>query len=223
MEIWLDTIDLDVIADGAKTGVISGVTTNPSILSRSKNVQETIARILDLQPGPVAVQVTGQTPEQILEEARHLNEQSNRLIIKIPLVRNGLIAMKQLRQENIPILGTAILYPTQALLAANQNIAYIAPYFCHMGDIGNAFESLKTMVDLLRATQSQTKILVASLRQMDQLLYCASLGVHAVTIKPDLYAKLMAEQPVVEGFLQKFLSEWRQAHGSLSIKDAVTL
>ncbi len=146
MQIWLDTIDLDVIADGVEMGIISGVTTNPSILSNSNNVLETVTQLLSLQPGPVAVQVTGKTPHEMIEEARHLYQHSNRIVIKVPLARNGLIAMKQLRQEQIPVLGTAILYPTQAILAANMGVAYISPYFCHIGDTGNAFETLKTMV-----------------------------------------------------------------------------
>lgn len=221
MQIWLDTIDLNVIADGVETGIISGVTTNPSILSNSINVLETLDRILDLQPGPIAVQVTGQSPHEMIDEARHIYQHSNRLVIKVPLSRKGLIAMKQLRHEQIPVLGTAILYPTQALLAANMGVAYISPYFCHIGDTGNAFEILKTMVDLVRASTSKTKILVASLKHLDHLIYCALLGVDGVTIKPDLYHKLIADFPMVEGFTEKFLSDWMQSHGSSSIKDTL--
>lgn len=89
------------------------------------------------------------------------------MVVKIPVNRNGLIAMHQLRKEKIPILGTGIL--------------------------------------------------VASLKQLDQIIYCASLGVAAVTIKPDLYHSLMADHPIVEGFTERFLSDWFQAHGSLSL------
>lgn len=221
MEIWLDTIDVHVIADGVETGIISGVTTNPSILSRAQNVRETAKRLLDLQKGPVAIQVTGKTPEEMVEEARHIYQYSNRMIVKIPVSRKGLIAMKELQKEQIPVLGTAILYPIQALLAANMDVAYLSPYFCHMGDLGNAFETLKTMVNLVRASNQKTKILVASLKHIDHILYCALLGVDAITIKPELYNKLVADFPVVEGFTEKFLSEWMQAHGPSSIKEAL--
>lgn len=223
MEIWLDTIDDDVIADASKLGIIAGITTNPSILSKTKNVLETLTTLLDIQPGPIAVQVTSTEPEEIVDEGLRIFEFSSRMIVKVPINRNGLIAIKQLKQAKVPVLGTGILFSTQALLASNLGASYIAPYFGHMGigDIGDAYTTLKTIVDILRASNSSTKILVASLRQLDHILYCASLGVSGVTIKPDLYHKLVADHPLVEGFTQKFLSEWTQTHGQISIKDAL--
>lgn len=221
MQIWLDTIDYDVIADGVKTGVIEGVTTNPSILSKTKNVVETLHTLLEIQPGPIAVQVTSADPEGMIEEGMRIFEFSSRMIIKVPINHKGLIAIKQLRQAKVPVLGTGILFSTQALLASNHGASYIAPYFSRIEDIGDAFTTLKTMVDILKVNHSSTKILVASLRELDHIIYCASLGVNAVTIKPDLYFKLIEDHPAIEGFSQKFLSDWSQAHGSLSIKDAL--
>ena len=221
MQIWLDTIDEDVIADGVKTGVLYGVTTNPSILSNADNVLETLTRILDMQSGPVAVQVTSTDPKDIVEEGMRIFELSPRMIVKVPINRNGLIAIAQLRREDVPVMGTAILFPTQALLASNHGVSYIAPYFSHMGDIGDAGATLKTMVEMLCANQSPTQILTASVKQLDHFILCASLGVAAVTIKPDLYYKLIADHPTVEGFCQKFLFDWMHTHGKLSIKDAL--
>lgn len=123
----------------------------------------------------------------------------------------------------MPILGTSILFSTQALLASNLGAAYISPYFGHIGDVGDAFATLKTMVEMLRSSGSSTKILVASLKQLDHLIYCALLGVAGVTIKPDLYYKLVADHPVVEGFAKKFLTEWSETHGQLSIKEALSM
>ena len=218
MEIWLDTIDCDVIADGEKTGVISGVTTNPSILSKTNNVLETIHQLLDIQQGPVAVQVTAQNAEDIIDEAKQIYEISSRLIVKIPINRHGLVAIQALKKDKIPILGTGILFPNQTLLAANHQVSYIAPYFSHMED---PFEKLKTIVDILKMSHSPTKILVASLRELNQIIYCALLGVEAVTIKPELYNQLVANHSAVEGFSQRFLSDWTQAHGEISIKEAL--
>jgi TalC/MipB family fructose-6-phosphate aldolase len=221
MEIWLDTIDEDVIADGVKTGVIAGVTTNPSILSHAHNVLETLTRLLDIQSGPVAVQVTSTDPIAIVDEGMRIFELSSRLIVKVPINRNGLIAIKQLQGQKIPVMGTGVLFPSQALLASNLGVAYIAPYFSHMGDIGDASAALKTMVDILHANGSTTKILAASVKQVDHIISLATLGVAAVTIKPDLYYKLLADHPLVEGFAQRFLLDWTQTHGKLSIKEAL--
>lgn len=205
MEIWLDTIDLEAIKDAAKVGLISGVTTNPSILSKSKDVKRTIDELLDLQPGPVAVQVTQTDPKKIVDEARSLSVISARILVKIPINKSGLIAINELREDKIPILGTAVLFPIQALMAANLGIASIAPYFSHMD---NAVETMKVIQDMYVRYQFSTKILAASLKSLEQLLYCASLGISAVTIKADLYALLVAENPTVENFIQKFRSDW---------------
>jgi TalC/MipB family fructose-6-phosphate aldolase len=218
MEIWLDTIDCDAIEDAAKTGIISGVTTNPSILSTTTDVVKTLTQILDIQPGPIAVQVTSFEPEEMIEEGRAIFSFSSRMIVKIPINRNGLIAIKQLHQDNIPILGTGILFPAQALLAANLGVNSIAPYFSHMHD---SIRTLTTMIDILRNNQSVTKILAASLKQIEDIVICASLGVEAVTIKPDLYYKLVASDPAVDKFTNKFKSEWTAAQGEISIKDAL--
>jgi transaldolase len=219
MEIWLDTIDEDAIADAAKIGIISGVTTNPSILSCTKNIFHTLSRLLDLQPGPVAVQVTSLDPEEMIEEGLRIFEFSPRMIVKVPVNRNGLIAMRQLRCEKVPVLGTGILFPTQALLASNLRTSYIAPYFSHIDDVGCSHATLKTIVEMLRL--STTKILAASLKNLEQINFCASLGIAAVTIKADLYYKLMEDHPIVEGFFQRFLADWSETHGDLSIKEAL--
>lgn len=214
MEIWLDTIDLEIIADAVKTGIISGITTNPSILSYAKDPFETIKRLLDLQPGPVAVQVTSQDVENMTEEAYAISSLSPRMIVKIPVNYNGLLAMKALK--GIPILGTTILYPSQALLARQHELDYIAPYFSHMGE--NAQETLKKMIELLNG--SKTKTLVASIKEVDHVVACALLGAEAVTIKSDLYRKLVENQASIGKFLEKFDSDWKQRHGKKSIKYA---
>jgi len=143
------------------------------------------------------------------------------MIVKVPVNRQGLIAIKQLRSEKIPVLGTGILYPAQALLASHLGVEYIAPYFSHMSALGDAVSGIQTMAGILRASGSSTKILAASLKQVDHILSMAALGVQAVTIKPDLYHKLLEVQPLVEGFSQKFSLDWIQKQGQRSLIDAL--
>jgi len=220
MQIWLDTINLEVVEDAAKTGILSGITTNPSILSTAKNVPNILKALLELQEGPIAIQVTAEDAENMIIEGREIFAFSNRAIIKIPVNHDGLIAIQQLHKENIPVLGTGVFHTTQALLAANQGAKYISPYFSHIGDIGDAYESLNSMATILQ--KYPTKLLVASLRNLDDLVYCALLGIDAVTIKDELYYKLVAEHPLLERFSHKFLSDWREAHGNVSIKTLLT-
>lgn len=215
MQIWLDTINLEVVEDAARRGLLSGVTTNPSILSRTKNVKETLSELLKIQPGPLAIQVTSNDAQKMVQEGERIFQFSKRAVIKVPVNRNGLEAMRHLRQENIPVLGTGVFNPTQALLAAHHGAAYIAPYYAHIGE--KAQETLKTISSLLKSRQ--TKILVASLRTLEDLITCSLIGVEAITIKDDLYQKLIADHEQLEAFIQKFSAEWQQTHGTASIKN----
>lgn len=215
MQIWLDTINLEVVAEAATAGVISGITTNPTILSRTRNVEETLSRLLEIQKGPVAVQVTAQDVEGMIEEGKQIFAFSNRMIVKVPVNKNGLAAMQQLC-ERIPVLGTAIFDPSQALLAANLGASYITPYFSH---IENAREVVKTMGAILRAYPYKSKLLVASLKNLEDLIYCSQMGVDAVTIKEDLFGKLVADHHLLEKVSQKFQADWQQTHAHASIKD----
>ncbi len=222
MEIWLDTIDLAVINDAAKVGIIAGVTTNPSILSKATNVGKTLEKLLGLQQGPVAAQVTSSNAKDMIEEGRKIASYSERMIVKVPMNKEGLITIKQLVSENIPVLGTSILFPQQALLATVLGTSYISPYFSHMGDGETAIDLLRIMVEILKKSNGPTKMLAASLREVQHIINCALLGVEAVTIKPDLFEKLVSNHPSVEGFLLKFNSEWSMAFGQESICDLLT-
>jgi transaldolase len=210
MQIWLDTIHLETVTEATRLGVIAGITTNPSILAKAHNISETLLQLLERQNGPVAVQVTGQEVDEMVEEGKQIYEFSHRLIVKVPINQKGLIAIQQLKEQQIPVMGTTILHPTQALLAANLGVAYVAPYFSHMGD--GAQEILKSLVTLV---QNKTKVLVASLRSLDDLLACALIGVDAVTIKEDLFAQLVADHPLMDKFSQKFQADWRQGNHSI--------
>lgn len=218
----VSTVNLEAVEDAAKTSIISGITTNPSILSKVKNVPETLHQLLKLQAGPVAVQVTSPDVDNMVEEGKRIFGFSNRLIIKVPVTKNGLIAIRKLHHEKIPVLGTGIFHPTQALLATNYGAVLISPYFNHIGDIGNANEVLKTIASLVQSRDFQTKILVASLKSLEDLIFCALIGVDAVTIKDVLYYKLVSDHHSLEKISQKFLSDWKHAHGDVSIKDLLS-
>lgn len=220
MEIWLDTIDTEVILDGMKTGIIEGVTTNPSILSKATNVPDTLKKLLEIQTGQVAVQVTSCEVDNMVEEGMHIYRLSKRMVVKVPVSHNGLIAIRQLKEYGVSIVATGILTPAQALLAYNLKVEYIAPYFSHME---NPLENLKIMVEILKnKPQARTKILAASLREVDHIVQCAQLGVDVVTIKPDLYYKLVVNHPITENFCKKFAVDWSEQHGTNSIKQVLT-
>jgi TalC/MipB family fructose-6-phosphate aldolase len=222
MKIWLDSIDVTTIAEAAKMGLIAGITTNPRILSETKSIADTLKKLLDFQPGPVAVQVTATDAEAMIDEGMKIFEYSSRFIVKIPVNRAGLSAMHALRQSNIPVMGTTVLFPSQALLSSLQGATYIAPYFSHLDDGKNTTAVMQSIVDILRINESHTKILAASVKTLDQFMTCAMMGIAAVAIKVDLVLKLLEDQPVVEKFLQGFQSDWEKTHGKMSIKLALS-
>ena len=218
MQIWLDTIDLKVISEAISLKILSGVTTNPSILSHTSSIRKTLLEILALYSGPLAIQVTADRAKEMIEEGKKIYSFSKRAIVKVPITREGLIAISHLIAEGVPVMGTAIIEASQAFLAASYGAAYIAPYFSHLED---PYVILKKIVDILQVNHSSTKILAASVKKVEDLLFCASLGIDSITIKADLFYKLLEKNPKVESFSEKFRSDWEKTHGKLSIKEAL--
>lgn len=214
MQIWLDTINLKTVEDGVKIGIIAGITTNPTILSQTKHVRDTLLQLLTLQKGPVAVQVTSQDTQSMVEEGKTIAAISQRMIVKVPVTPEGLTAMRQLIEYKIPVLGTTIIHPSQALLAATLKANYIAPYLSQM-----SYEDFKTIVLLLKANHYPTKLLAASIKTVEEIIALSHLGIDAITIKEDLYSKLVAKLDLVDKYISKFSSDWQQTHGSATIKD----
>ncbi len=219
MQIWLDSIHLEFIVAAQKLGTISGVTTNPSLLAAAKNVKHTLEAILEVQPGLVAVQVVAEDVSGMIDEAQRLFAFSQRLIVKIPVNINGILAMRQLKEQKIPFLATGVISPAQALLAARHEAMFIAPYFSHMGDSGNSRGSLQTIQNILKMNSYPSKLLVASLRHIEDIVFCAEIGVDAVTLKEDLYSTWTADSEALEKIAHKFRTDWQRVHGNAGFKD----
>lgn len=221
MEIWLDTINIEAVKKAAKTGLITGVTTNPSILSKANNVPETIEALLDSQEGYVAVQVTSSDAESMIREGKAIANYSDRMIVKVPVNPEGLIALSQLGQEGIAILATGVFLPSQVIQAASLSADYIAPYFGHMHEISDSTETLKTMTKILRQFIG-TKLMAAALKSVDDIITSALCEVDAVTIKEEIFFKFIEEHHLLKKFNEMFASEWKQAQGSKSIAEVLS-
>lgn len=218
MQIWLDTIDLTSIEKGATLGLLSGVTTNPSILSHAENPREMVQNLLDIQQGYVAVQVTQTDVEGIVHQARLLHQLSDRIVIKIPVNTQGILAMRQLSQANIPVLGTAIIHPKQAFFAAEAGALFISPYLSHMDASGQSYiDSLKTMQDMLQPYP--TKMLVASIKSISQIIECSKMDIDAITLKPDIFDAFVQNDPISESFTKKFNALWEARFPGISFSD----
>lgn len=209
MEIWLDTIDLATIEKALKMGLLHGVTTNPSILSKAENRQETVRAVLSAQPGPVTVQVVALDTPTMVEQGRKLRAFSPKIIVKVPVTAAGLEAIHILSKENIPVMGTVIFHPNQALLAAIAGASYVAPYFSRMQKSGdNPLIQIESMMKMMRQYQFKTKVLAASLKTTEQIRACAELGFHAVTVKEDLFGELVETHELTAFAVEQFQDEW---------------
>lgn len=211
MKLWLDTVDINGVLKGNKLGILSGVTTNPTLIAESKrHVKPVLHDLLYHQKGPVTVQVVGDIAEEMVREGREYFSFSDRLIIKIPVTPNGLEAIHLLSNLEIPTMGTAVFNSKQALLAALAGADYIAPYLGRIEREGeNPWELLKSVLKIFQNGQFKTKILAASLPSCDYVIRCAEIGIHAVTVKESVFEKLIETDPLTEKAVEKFNSDWR--------------
>lgn len=214
MEIWLDSCNRDVIKAACKFNIIYGITTNPSLIARTKEKPENIIKdLLELQSGPVAVQVIATNSAEMIQQALALNELSPRIIIKIPVTQQGLIAMKALSQEHIPVMATAIFQPNQALLASLAGAVYAAPYLGRMIDAGiEAHSSLQTMQTVYNQYNFKTKIIAAAIKTPEQITACAEIGIKAITLKSALLDQFLCDDPYTLDALQAFSEDWESSY-----------
>ena len=211
MEIWLDTCETQIIKKACRLGVIAGITTNPSLLAAcQENHDKVLTTLLDIQDNPVAVQVTASLSDEMVKQALALHTFSKRIIIKIPVVQEGLVAMKLLADKGIPVMATAIFRANQALLAALAGADYVAPYVSKMFDEGiEAYSVLETMISIYSNYKFKTKILAAALRTPDQITTCASKGISAVTLKSNLFSEFISDEATTLNSLRIFNEEWK--------------
>lgn len=211
MEIWLDTCCVNTIKEANRFGIFFGITTNPSIIAKSnQDPEKIVTELLDIQDGPVAVQVTAENAEEMIFQAQALNAQSERIVVKVPATAEGLIAVKNLSREEIPTMLTAVFHPNQALLGALAGTDYIAPYLGRMVDGGiDAFTALQTMLKIYQNYSCKTKILAAALKNTDHITLCAEMGVQAITIKEERLQELLTENPSTIEACEIFNHDWK--------------
>lgn len=188
MEIWCDSAKVEIIKPLAEGGWLKGLTTNPKILSeQKKEVFEQIATLLEVQQGPLAVQVSATSTEEILRQAKKLRAKSTRIIVKIPMIPTGIKALPLLQALGIPTLATAVFGAEQFLLAAKMGANYVAPYLQHMENKGIAvIEELIMMREIKQHFGFTTKILAASVQNKQMIKKLASMGIDAITLKPNI-------------------------------------
>lgn len=209
MKFFLDTADLDEIRRGLEWGMVDGITTNPSLIAKQgKSYLPTVREIAGLVPGPVSGEVLATELEEILDQGRRLAELGDNVVVKVPLLPQGLVAVRVLKDEGIPTNVTLCFSANQALLAAKAGAAYISPFVGRIDDIGGVgMELVDEVVTIYRNYAFDTQVLVASVRHPEHLLRAALSGADVATIPFDVLEKLY-RHPLTDLGLERFLSDW---------------
>ncbi len=210
MEFFVDTADLTAIREAQQMGILDGVTTNPSLLSKEKgNFEEIIREICEVVEGPVSAEVVSTDFEGMMEEARWNAAIHEQVVVKIPIIWEGLKAIKACRQEGIKTNVTLCFSANQALLAAKAGATYISPFLGRLDDIGHVgMDLVQTIRTIYDNYGYGTKILAASLRHPQHVVDAALVGADVATLPPDVLKKLL-DHPLTDIGLERFLSDWR--------------
>jgi transaldolase len=213
MEIWLDTADLELIENAKQMGVLHGVTTNPSIVAKSKlDPEDLIEKLLNIQSGPVTVQVTANSAPEMIQQGEIVSRFSNRIMIKVPVTSEGLKAIHGLTQKKIPTMATAVFDVNQVLLAARAGATYIALYYSTICEADqDGLEQLKAMFRLIDRYKFTSKLIAASLKSSEHVRQCVEMGADAATLKEDVFLSFIENHPETLKRIDRFSKDWAGA------------
>ena len=213
MKFFIDTANLDEIKEAAELGVLDGVTTNPSLVAKEKydiSFKELIKEICKIVPGPVSAEVVSTDVSGMMNEAHDLAKIADNVVIKIPLLKEGLKAVKRLKAEEIKTNVTLCFSPNQALLAAKAGASFISPFIGRLDDISQeGMELIEQIVTIYRNYNFTTEVLVASVRHPMHVVQAAMLGADIVTMPFKVIDQLI-KHPLTDIGLQKFLADWKK-------------
>lgn len=211
MKIFLDSANLPSIKKYNDMGLVDGITTNPTLLSKEKedpaDLMREIARIVK---GPVSLEVVGTRTEEMVEEAHRLMKYGQNVVVKIPMISDGLRAIRQLTLDGIPTNVTLVFSTNQAILAAKAGASYVSPFIGRLDDTGQDGMSLiKEIVQIFRNYDFNTEVLVASIRHPLHVIEAGKMGAEVVTLPPDILAKMIMH-PLTDKGLAAFLDDWEK-------------
>ncbi len=218
MEIFIDSANLDEIRQAAESGVVDGVTTNPSLIAREgADFESTIREICRIVDGPVSAEVIATDYQGILEEARRIAALDERVVVKVPLIPEGVRAVATLSQEGIKTNLTLCFSVNQAIMAAKAGATYVSPFIGRLDDIGmDGVAVLEEIVEVFATYGFETKVLAASVRHPEHVRQAALVGADVVTIPFGVFRKLFSH-PLTDQGLEKFLEDWHRAR--LEVKE----
>ncbi len=211
MKFFIDTANVEEIMRAKELGMVDGVTTNPSLVAKEgREFKELIKEIADIVDGPVSAEVVSLDAEGMVREAKDLAGMADNMVIKIPLVEEGLKAVRSLAQEGIKTNVTLCFSPVQALMAAKAGAAYISPFVGRLDDISHiGMDLVEQIITIYENYAFDTEVIVASIRNPIHVLDAALMGADIATI-PFKVIQQLIKHPLTDIGVDKFLSDWKK-------------
>jgi transaldolase len=211
MKIFLDSANLPSIKKYNDMGLVDGITTNPTLLSKeNEDPADLMREIVRIVRGPVSLEVVGTKTEEMIEEAHRLMKYGQNVVVKIPMISNGLRAIRQLTLDGIPTNVTLVFSTNQAILAAKAGASYVSPFIGRLDDAGHdGMSIIREIAQIFRNYDFSTKVLVASIRHPLHVIEAGRIGADVVTLPPDILAKMIMH-PLTDKGLAAFLDDWEK-------------
>jgi len=212
MKIFIDTASIKEIQEAASMGVLDGVTTNPSLVAKEgKDFKELLKEICRIVDGDISAEVISTDLEGMLREGREYAKMDDKIVVKVPLIKEGLKAVKALKAEGIRTNVTLCFSPNQALLAAKAGAYIISPFVGRLDDISiNGMELIHQILTIYRNYEFDTQVLVASIRHPIHVVESAMMGAHIGTMPFSVITQLV-KHPLTDIGLERFLADWKKA------------
>jgi transaldolase len=215
MRIFLDTANIEQIKQGVKLGVISGVTTNPTLVAKEghQDYKSVVKQICAIVPGPVSAEVVVEGVPAMLEQAREIASWASNVVIKVPATAEGLEVTSALAKEQIKVNMTLVFSVNQALLASLAGAAYVSPFVGRLDDIGSdGMLLVKDIIDIFKGYDLTTKVIAASIRHPQHCVAAAKAGAHIATVPYQVLTQ-MIKHPLTDSGIERFFSDWRKVSG----------
>lgn len=216
MKFFIDTADLNEIREANDLGVLDGVTTNPTLCAKIgvKDFEGHIAKICEIVEGDVSAEVISTDYKGMLEEGRRLASISENVVVKVPLIKDGIKAIKTFSEEGIKTNCTLCFSSTQALIAAKAGATYISPFVGRLDDIStDGMQLIEDIITIYDTYGFETEVLAASIRHPMHVVQCAKLGADVATMPLSVIEALL-KHPLTDSGLKKFLEDWNKLKAS---------
>ncbi|MDV3292721.1 MAG: fructose-6-phosphate aldolase [Nitrososphaerales archaeon] len=212
MHLYLDTANLASIKKFNQMGIVDGVTTNPTLVSREEGeFEQIVVAICKEVKGPVSAEVVSTDHDGMVKEAKHLSSLATNVVVKIPIIPEGLRATKTVSTMGIPVNMTLIFSANQGLLAAKAGASYLSPFIGRLDDVGQrGMDVVEDLVKIRDNYKLRAKVLVGSIRHPQHVIEAAKAGADIATMPPEVMEKMM-QHPLTDSGLERFLDDWNKA------------